>query len=433
MGPEPPDFVHDEDTPLSKKYTYPGTWWGQGDDMTERDYEFLAIESFADADVVAITDNDADGLGSAAIIKSAFPDQTVAHIESGHNNSGLSIGSALDTTAKHCPGDIEVFITDICLDELTDAEGETDSYAEDGESTFDELLFHLEQIAEKCTVHVYDHHEWSDEAAEAVDSAVDELVIAEGDLCASDITFQELEDRLTEHNPDAVERMRRLAAVTRDHDLYIKDDPQSDSLSDFAFMADTDTYVDTVRQYGPDIMEDADVSAEIQAEQEEKERRIELGVKNAEWHEIEGRTVAFAYGDFYHSEVGRRLVTGEGQAEDEADIAAIFMVWDKVSFRSDESHPYCHVLAQQFGGGGHSTAASGDTGVPGAGGYMGYEDYWDEDAETAKQVVYETLRVAFQKIDNGEIEVDSPNEDEGSEDAELSSADDTDSEPLDAD
>lgn len=405
-----PDF--DEDTPLSKRFLYPGDWWGSNDGMEERDHVFLLIEALSTADKVAITDNDCDGLGTAAIIQAAFPDEEVAHIEGGHNNDGVGVDTAIETVAEYAPPGVEVFITDLSLD---------------GEEALDEIVEDLERLQTSCTVNLFDHHDWEAETIEAVEPVVDNFTVDdESEVCAADITFSELEDTIEENNPEALDRLRELSEVTRDHDLWIKELDRSDDLSDFSFWADTETYIETVRKHGADITEDESVAEMLSENREEKEQRIQLAVENAEWYDIEGWTVAIAYGDVYHSEVGNRLVNGLGNSDGEADIAAIIQPWNKVSLRSNEDFPYCSAIGRMLDGGGHREAAGCRTHILGASGYVSYEDHWETEGEAVKRVLLNVFRIAFQKINEGDLTPDDSPEDSGSDsDASADDGDET--------
>lgn len=284
-----PDFL-DEDTPLSVWVQYPGPWWGSSDSgPSKEDQLFAATESVKTAEKVAITDSDADGLGSMVILYEAFPEVDWTHIISGHGSNVVPYVDALKTVAKSAPAGIEVYMTDIMPDE-------------------DELEYvvnALADISESRTVHVFDHHDWSEEAMMRVDSVVDSLIVDKGDVCATDITFQAVKPQMEENNPDAVERMEEFAEVTRDHDLWIKDDPRSDDLSSYAFWAESEQdYIDVARRRGAEITDDPEVLDLLEAERWEQHERVRSVVQQAIFAEIGEYTVAFAYGDAYRSAVG---------------------------------------------------------------------------------------------------------------------------------
>lgn len=395
MSAELPDF--DDDTPLSTRYLYPGDWWGSDDGMTEEDHGYLAILDMGEADKVAITDNDADGLGSMAVIAEAFPDETIAHIESGHGQSGMSPEKAIEVVAEYSPGGMDVFITDICLDE----------------EDIDEIVDSLARISEKSTVYVWDHHEWSDESKARVSEVVEELFIAEDEeWCATDIAFQKLEDAYDENNPDAHDQMEELAAVTRDHDLWIKENPISDDLGDYAFWAEIDEYLRAVRNHGAQITDDTDVSQRLEEEREEKENRIQLAVKNAEWYDIEGYTVAVTYGNVYASETGNRLTNGHEDAAKKGDLGVIIQPWNKVSLRSDEeTFPYCAQIASFVGGGGHPAAAGCSTDILGKYGDVSYEEHWETQGAAVKEILLDSIEEVLQDINDESESADDETDD----------------------
>lgn len=405
----------DDDTPLSERYLYPGDWWGGNDDeLSKEQRKHLLIRDMDDAEVVAITDNDADGLGTMAVIAEAYaPDQHVTHIESGHSRGVFTPTKALEFLVEFSDIAAEwsietIYVTDLCLDG-----DDLDTYVD---------LF--EQLNDTHEIHVFDHHEWSDDAKAQVRDVVTSLVVSEDDVCATDITFNVLREQMEARNPAAVSRMEELARVTRDHDLWIKEDDRSDEISDFAFWSDASTYVKTVRQYGPDVTQDAEIADMLEAKRTEKEQRIKLAVENADWFLVGaglGRTddavdylpweaatdetrsrddvyvVALAYGDVYHSEVGNRLTNGS--QEKQADVAAIIQPWDKVSLRSRESFTECAAIMRTLGGGGHAHAASGNLNIFGANGRVEYSTHWETEGATAKRMILETMATYFQTND----------------------------------
>ena len=405
----------DEDTPLEERYLYPGDWWGGNDSgLSEQEQHYLLLHQLADSSVVAITDNDADGLGTMAVIERAHGPSNVTHIESGHSNGVMKPAKAMNFVLEQKESSNgewpvqDVYITDLCLD------------TED----FDEYERLIDSLSEHHTVHVYDHHQWEQDTLDRLQEVADDVdVRQEEEVCATDITVDALREQISQQGDDVLERIEDFAAVTRDNDLWIKDDPRSDNLSDFAFWAeDAATYIETVREYGADIMQDDDVAQLIRTEREEKQRRIELAVDNADWyafHKQEGNvryeewggiedttaTVALAYGDVYASAVGNQL-TNDNEDGLGADLAVIIQPWNKVSLRAHERFPLCSEIASLLGGGGHPTAAGCTTDILGANGSVPYPEHWRTQGAAVKQKMLETIQTYIEQQDDTNLRLE---------------------------
>jgi len=249
------------------------------------------------------------------------------------------------------------------------------------------------------TIHLFDHHEWTDDAVEQLAEFVDDLRIKnseEEDVkeCATSITFDAVREDIEANNPDVVERTEELATVVTDHDLWIKQDVRGDYLSTWAHLADdADEYIDAVMEYGADILSDPHIAHSVRAQNEERERRIEIVREEyTEWYEIEGADVAVAYGDAYRSELGERLLN-----EDGADIAVLVKPWDKVSFRTTKEYPIAHKFAKALDedGGGHEDAAGCKPGL-----IDDYQSHWGTNGEQVKFCVLEVIDDVLSEADN---------------------------------
>ena len=179
--------------------------------------------------------------------------------------------------------------------------------------------------------------------------------------------------------------MEELAAVVTDHDLWIKQDVRGGYLSTWAHLADdADEYIDAVMEYGADILSDPHIARSVRAQNEERERRIEIvREKHTEWYTIQGADVAVAYGDAYRSELGERLLN-----EDGADIAVLVKPWDKVSFRTNEQYAIAHKFAKALDedGGGHEDAAGCKPSL-----IDDYQNHWKTNGEQVKFCVLEVI------------------------------------------
>jgi len=86
------------------------------------------------------------------------------------------------------------------------------------------------------------------------------------------------------------DKFGELAAVTRDHDLWLREDPRSDDLADYAHWEEPETYVETVREHGADLP--AGVEEFLAERRVEKETLIEKAVERAEIREVDGHREA---------------------------------------------------------------------------------------------------------------------------------------------
>lgn len=379
--PEVP--INRSEAPIEERVKYPDDWWNNFDNTySAQQLEYWYMHRLGDADRVVISDDDCDGLTSVAMLRAAYPEDTIIHVESGHGSSGLSPSEAIQIVHDYSPKETEVYITDLCFED----------------NDFQSDLDHLQQLNGGQTVHLYDHHQWSDEALSELERWVDDLRIRDSEseaveACATSITFEAVEADMRENNPEVVDRMRELANVVVDHDLWLKEDRRSDYLSTWAHLADdADEYIDTVLEFGADVISDPHAGAAIRAEVIEQEQRIEIvREKHTDWHEVRGADVAVAYGDAYRSELGERLLN-----EDGADIAVLIKPWDKVSIRTDgDEYGIAHVVAKRLAdaeGGGHEHAAGCKPSLN-----VDYEEHWRTKGEGVKFRALETIEEVLQE------------------------------------
>lgn len=403
------DAIPNPDDSLENRYLKPDLWWwdryrndGDGDMK-----KFLLIERMSRATVAAITDSDSDGYGSATIINSAYKDEDILHIESGHSGGTMDPVEAMNFLLEYSEQNSNWDITDVYVTDI----------GFDGDE-FQRYAAGIKKLCNKHDVHVYDHHNWDAEQLESLrETDADVDVRPDENVCTTDIAFENLSHMYSEDDYDLFEE---FAAVVRDHDIWLKDAPISSDISDFSFWADDERFVDTTTRHGPYIMDDSDASELINSEREEKEQRISLAVENAEWYSMSksdmyeytpysdgdgdgGVIVALAYGDVYASEVGNRLVSGTHNAKHTADVAVIIQPWDKVSFRTTDKFPYSAKIASMLNGGGHNNAAGAKLGCfydsyyGNSSSYESYLTHWDTEGETAKRILLETIRVYLEQ------------------------------------
>lgn len=263
MAPNTPlEFM--DDPSVEALITYPGSWWNEPYGASEQKMKRNVRQQLTDADMVVVSDSDTDGLGCMAVVDLAYPDKDVAWVPSGHG-ADLSPSEAMEKVLEF---DISgpLYFTDICPneEEVTDLAESFLTY--EGE------------------VHVFDHHEWEEKTLDLFGNAADNVDVRPGaDVCAANITFENVADRLKEVGSDVHDRMEELVAVTRDHDIWVKEDPRSDNLADYQFDVDEWEYVETVRDHGAALLEDDEIREKIEGYRYEKNLKIEGAAKFSEW------------------------------------------------------------------------------------------------------------------------------------------------------
>jgi oligoribonuclease NrnB/cAMP/cGMP phosphodiesterase (DHH superfamily) len=314
-------LIDDERLPVSRRSVIPGEGFFVPDSVEQQAEEQRAQEALSGAEVAVVTDTDADGLACAALVRAARGE--AALVPSGPHD----LAEDLRRTAEYGESGLEVFVCDLCPDEYADVE---------------EPLAALAAAAD--AVSWYDHHQWDDAVAEAVRAAGVDLVVGESDEeCTADVAVRAMDHDFPDH-------LVELAAVTRDHDLWIKDDPRSDDLADYARWADDEeTYIETVREHGADLPDDA---RELLAERRElKEDLIERAVGRAELREVGPWTVGLTYGRCSQNEVA------EAMRERGADASVVIKPAGSISLRGTDAFQRCHEVAAKLNGGGHPKAA----------------------------------------------------------------------------
>lgn len=314
------DVIDDEHLPLSRRSRLPGEGFFVLEEERERERDRDAERELTHADVAVIADPDADGLACVALIEAARGD--VALLPAGPHD----LEAALERVVEFGADDIELFVCDLSPD------------------SYERIAEPLEAIVDAGgAVTWYDHHQWSDDVATAVREAGVNLTVGDSESeCTADVVVREMETTF----PDP---LVELAAVTRDHDLWIKEDARSDDLADFAYWEEPAVYVDTVREHGAALPEDA--QAFLAERRVEKEALIERAVSRARYEEIGPWTVGVTYGRCSQNEVAEALRT-EG-----ADASVIVKPSGSASIRGSEGFERCHEVAGQVNGGGHPRAA----------------------------------------------------------------------------
>jgi oligoribonuclease NrnB/cAMP/cGMP phosphodiesterase (DHH superfamily) len=340
-------LIDDERLSIGRKSVLPGEGFFHPDSIEQQETEREAAETLTDAEVVVVADGDADGLACTALIRQARGAGEL--LAAGPHQ----IQQALTWVAEYAPADAEVYVCDLCPDSERDIEPLEDA------------------VARVDSVTWYDHHQWDEDLAAEVRAAGVALTVGESDeVCTANVALDELDHDFAAH-------FAELAAVTRDHDLWIRDDERSDDLADYAHWAEAEEYVETVIEHGPDLPADAQ---ELLAERRiEKEALIEKAVERAELREVGPWTVGVAYGRCSQNEVAEAL------REQGADAAVVVKPAGSASIRGTDSFERCHEVAAQVNGGGHPKAAGCKPDIYDD--MMDYAHHWTTHGAVAKQAI----------------------------------------------
>ena len=347
-------LIDDEMLPLHRRSLLPGRGFFLPDSIDEAESEQQAREALSGADRVVIADPDADGLGCVALVRTAFG--TAALLPAGPHE----IADALGHVLEYGDSGLDVYVCDLCPDSVTDVES-------------------LPAVAKLAgNVRWFDHHQWDDSLVETVSDNADLVVGDSESVCTTDVAYEEIDHAFDD-------RYAELAAVTRDHDLWLRKDPRSDDLADYAYWADPEEYIATVVEHGADLP--ADVETFLGERRIEKEALIEKAVERSDYKEINGWTVGVTYGRCSQNEVA------EAMRDEGADASVIVKPAGSASIRGTESFQRCHEVAQQVDGGGHPKAAGCKPDI--FDDMLDYAHHWTTHGAVTKQVILE----AFHTLD----------------------------------
>ncbi|RQH01743.1 DHH family phosphoesterase [Natrarchaeobius oligotrophus] len=409
------ELIDSSDLSIARKSVLPGTGFFLPDTL-EEDLEDERTEAALEgADVAVIADSDADGLACVALIREAYDDVcTVPEpaVDAGGTDGERSENAAADevTAVDEAENPLEepestphsVALVPASPHDVEDALARVAEYGTEGVDLYvcdlcpdryeyvdDELDAALE-TADR--VSWYDHHQWGEDVADAVRDAGVDLVVGDSEEeCSADVVYRSLE---YEFDP----MYEELAAVTRDHDLWLREDPRSDDLADYAYWTDPAEYVEVVREYGVDLP--AWVEEFIANRRVEKEALIEQAVARAEFREVGEYTVGVTYGRCSQNEVA------EAMREKGADASVIVKPAGSASIRGTDAFERCHEVAGRVNGGGHPKAAGCKPDIYDD--MLDYATHWTSRGAVTKRVILD----AFQAV------VDAADEDGDSSDAE---------------
>ena len=411
------DLIDEAGIPRSRYTRLPGKGFFYPDSLDEERAERLAKEAIEGSEAVVIADGDADGLACAAMIREAydaaldvadFEAAIAARLADGEDETdgnetddddasdetedattgesdeadptadaharspvGLvaagpySLDTSLERVLAYADDDVDLFVCDLCPDE------------------YEWIAEPLEALAETtASIRWFDHHQWDDETAAAVRELGVDLVVGESDEeCTADVTLRSLD-----HEFD--DRWAELAAVTRDHDLWIKEDPRSDDLADYSYWAGSEEYATVVGAYGADLPET--VAAFVADRRVEKEARIDAAVDRAVTHEVGEWTVAVTYGRCSQNEVAEAL------REQGADGAVIVKPAGSASIRGSEDFQHAHEVAGKVNGGGHPQAAGCKPDIYDD--MLDYAQHWTTEGQACKRVILAAFEAVAEEV-----------------------------------
>jgi oligoribonuclease NrnB/cAMP/cGMP phosphodiesterase (DHH superfamily) len=358
-------LIEDEGLGMVRRSLLPGEGFFVPDSLEEDVEDEEARSALDGAEVAVVADTDADGLGCVALLRESYGDDVAALPAGPHD-----VEDALQRVAEFAEPGVDLFVCDLC----------PDSY----EYVDDELEAALE-VAD--SVRWFDHHQWDESVAEAVRAAGVDLVVGESEAeCTVDVALRSLEYEFPG-------RFAELAAVTRDHDLWIKEDPRSDDLADYARWADDDDeYVATVREHGADL---PPAVMELLAERRErKDALIELAVERGEYEEVGPWTVGVTYGRCSQNEVA------EAMRERGADASVIVKPSGPASIRGSEGFERAHEVAAHVDGGGHPRAAGCKPDVYDD--MLDYAHHWTTQGAVTKQAILDAFERVASEVEDEE-------------------------------
>ncbi|GAB3023084.1 DHH family phosphoesterase [Natronobiforma cellulositropha] len=366
------------DLSIARKSVLPGTGFFLPDDRDDDAADERAKAELEGAEAAVVADPDADGLACVALIRETYDDVRVVPDAS-------AVDSDAEDASEDEPSPHRVVLLPAAPHEIEDGLERVADYAPEGIDLFvcdlapDRFGYVASELAAASevasSVRWFDHHQWDEDVAHSVRSAGVDLVVGDSDEeCTADVVYRSLE---TEFDP----LYEELAAVTRDHDLWLREDPRSDDLADFAYWSAPAVYVETVREYGADLPEWAE--AYLTERRVEKEALIEQALGRTEMREIGGYTVGITYGRCSQNEVA------EAMREQGADASVIVKPAGSASIRGTDAFQRCHEVAGRLGGGGHPKAAGCKPDV--LHDVLDYAYHWTTRGAVTRQVILEAF------------------------------------------
>ena len=351
------ELIEDEHLPLSRKSVLPGRGFFVPDSIEDTREEAEAEAALTGADVVVVADPDADGLACVALVRETHG--RAALLGTGPHE----LEDGLERVREYAEHDAIIYVCDLCPDDTAVAEPLT------------------ALVDDASAVHWYDHHRWDDAVATAVRETGTDLVVGRSEEeCTADVAYRELDH-------DFPDRFDGLVSATRDHDLWIREDPRSDDLADYAYWAEPEEYVETVRAHGADLP--GPVMDYLDEKRVEKEALIDRAVARGELVDIGDLTVGVTYGRCSQNEVA------EGLREQGADAAVVVKPSGSASIRGTETFERCHLVARRVSGGGHPRAAGCKPDIYDD--MLDYAHHWTTRGAVTKRVILDAFRAVLEE------------------------------------
>ena len=412
------DLIASDELSIARKSVLPGTGFFLPDSIEDDLESARARAALEGAEAAVVADSDADGLACVALVREVYDDvQTVPRPDSKEGDEAdIDPSDPIDGLVP--TDEVDPIDGADSTDEVDPIDGETDSpeptgpthhrvallpasphdledsiqqvadYADEGIDLYvcdlspdrfeyvEAELAAAVEVAER--VSWYDHHQWKDDVATAVRELGVDLVIGDSETeCSADVVHRSLEY-------DFDDRHTELAAVTRDHDLWLREDPRSDDLADFAYWSAPSVYVEVVREYGVTLPSWAE--AFLEERRVEKNALIDHAVARADMYEIGEYTVGVTYGRCSQNEVA------EAMREQGADASVIVKPAGSVSIRGTDRFERCHEVAALVNGGGHPKAAGCKPDIYDD--MLDYAHHWTTRGAVTKRV----LLAAFERV-----------------------------------
>jgi len=203
-----------------------------------------------------------------------------------------------------------------------------------------------------------DHHhkQWEGVDLEEFEQAANVTLDRETKECGSTLVQKDL----LPDDPWA----RELAEVVRDHDLWLRKDSRSITLFHSIVEAGTERWVRYV--LGKRIIVDKQIEQWAARDRRRNADLVRWALADARILRGRQAAVGLAYGRVPTNEVLHAL---EGRG---AHMSILVKPSGAFSLRSRKDVPVCHLVAQEFGGGGHANASGGRLGL----GAFGLASLW---------------------------------------------------------
>lgn len=343
---------------------YPGEReWAEKDDILAD-----AQEKVADADLVVLTDGDADGIASAALVSEVFDTMNIAMLPVGPHDNFLYPKEAMNLVLDYGREGMTVFFLDTCLGDNPDWQ-----------------VRPLADLHEHARVLFFDHHEWTDDERVSyfrentthceIDSRMETEWTVGGETtdgrCTVGMVYEYFTEQGVEFDGELADRVDAVTAG----DLWMKNDSEEFFHEDTQFVLDSLEFITDVSQadrytdawYGFGEWADAFVNTDTALEDTKLatyaseyrthiNNRLDVIFGNDDFvqhYEVSGLDVAMVYGDVPPNDPANRL------RQNGVDVVVVLFPWGKASFRSSDSFTDCHRIAEDLGGGGHENAAGG--------------------------------------------------------------------------